>query len=104
MYITIGKKDLKIVYANTFLKKLIGLSFKKNIYYGMLFKTCSIQTFFMRCNIDLCLLSKDYKIIKLVSNFKPGKILIDKNCYYILELPINCNKYLKVSEKLKIKG
>lgn len=86
--------NIKIYTANTFLKKLFGLMFKKNISYGIYFKNCrSIHTFFMFDNIDVIAYDKDNNIIKTYKNVKSCKIIIaPKNTKNILELPKNTIK------------
>lgn len=83
------KKDIEIKEADSFLKKLMGLSFKKDFNYGLLFKnTNGIHTFFMRQNIDVVLFDNDYNIIKVYYNVKPLKIILPKkNVKHTLELP-----------------
>ena len=104
MKVIINNKNYNIIVMNTFFKRLKGLMFKKdtitNIY---LFKRCrSIHTFFMKQNIDVCMLDKDYNIIYLKKDIKPFSIIIGKG-YYTLEMPLNTVKYLKLNTKLKIK-
>lgn len=103
MYILNKDEKLKIKIANNFYKKLTGLSFKKNINYGMRFKTKAIETFFMLEKIDLCITDKNNKIITLIPSLKK-KIYINKNAYYIYELPNGYIKKLnlKINTKLKI--
>lgn len=83
--------NIKIKTANNFKTRLIGLMFKKNIDYGLLFKNCrSIHTFFMKEEIDIIATDKNDNIIKKYKSFKPGKILIaPKNTKNIYELPKN---------------
>lgn len=86
--------DIEIKEANNFWTKLIGLSFKKNINYGLLFRnTNGIHTFFMRKPIDVVLFDKDFNIIKKYYGIKPLKIILPKrNVKHTLELPTG---YLK---------
>ncbi len=81
--------NIEIKEAKTFKDRLIGLMFKKNIKYGLLFKNCrSIHTFFMMESIKVIATDKDDNIIKVYDDIKPWKILIaprkTKNIY---ELP-----------------
>lgn len=63
--------------ADTFLKRLIGLSNKKHVNYGMLFKKCNkIHTFMMRFDLDLYILDENNKIIDVKKNIKKNKIVI----------------------------
>ena len=82
-------KNIEIKTANSFKERLIGLMFKKNINYGLLFKHCkSIHTFFMLEEIDVIATDKNDNIIKKYKNVKPWKILIaPKKTKNIYELP-----------------
>lgn len=103
MYTIIDDKKYEIITLKSFLSKLKGLMFEKNkITKIYLFKNCSsIHTFFMKQNIDICILDKNYKIVYLKENMKKNKILIKKG-YYTLEMPLNLTNKLKVGETLKI--
>ena len=58
--------NLEIKTAKSFKDRLIGLMFKKNINYGLLFKHCkSIHTFFMLDEIDVVAADNDDNIIKM---------------------------------------
>ena len=92
---------MNVVVAKKFKDKLIGLMGKKNINYGLLIENCkSIHTFFMKENIDVLLLDKNKRIIKIVRNVCPNKILIFKNKKRtnILELPSNSSLKYKVND------
>ena len=82
-------KNITIKEAKSFKDRLIGLMFKKNINYGLLFNNCrSIHTFFMKEEIDIIAVDKDDNIIKEYKNIKPWKILIaPKGTKKIYELP-----------------
>ena len=82
-------KNVNIKVANTFKDRLIGLMFKKEIKFGLLFKNCkSIHTFFMLKEIDVVATDKKDNIIKTYKDVKPGRILIaPKNTKNIYELP-----------------
>ena len=82
-------KNLNIREAKSFKDRLIGLMFKKNISYGLLFNNCrSIHTFFMKEEIDIIATDKNDNIIKEYKNVKPWKILIaPKGTKKIYELP-----------------
>lgn len=77
-----------IIYCETFFRRFMGLMFKKNIRYGLLFKNCnSIHTFFMKENIDVIFLDKKNNIIKRHYSVKPWNILICKKASSVLEIP-----------------
>ncbi len=104
MYTIINDKKYDILLMNTFFERLKGLMFKKdaikNIY--MFPKCSSIHTYFMKQNIDVCILDKNYNITFICSNLKKGRVLIKKG-YYTLEMPLNTSKYLKIGDKFIIK-
>lgn len=81
--------NLEIKTAKTFKERLLGLMFKKNIKYGLLFKNCkSIHTFFMFEPIDIIATDKNDNILKKYKNFKKNRILIaPKGTKNIYELP-----------------
>lgn len=81
--------NIKIITADTFRKKLIGLMFKKNITYGLLIKNCrSIHTFFMKEKIDIIAVDNNYNIVEKRKNVSPNKIIIfKKRVKHIYELP-----------------
>lgn len=88
---------MKILQANTYLKKLKGLMGKKNIDYGMFFYNVkSIHTFFMKESIDVIGIDKDFKITEIHPNIKPNKILILKKSKHTIELPNNYSNKLKI--------
>ena len=92
---------MKIIIADNFKDKLLGLMNKRNIDYGLLIKDCkSIHTFFMLESIDVILLDQSNKILMINRNIKPNKILIFKNKKRtnILELPNNSSINLKVND------
>lgn len=97
---------MKIKIADTFLKKMIGLMFKKNIDYGLLIPNCkSIHTFNMLENIDVLLLDSNFMVLMINRNVKKNKII---NFYtkekhpYILELPQGTSKKIKVLDIIDI--
>lgn len=82
--------NIDIIVASTFKQKLLGLMFRKEkINYGLLLKnTNGIHTFFMFQNIDVVLLDKDFRVIDVIRNVKPWRIILPKkNVKHTLELP-----------------
>lgn len=78
----------KIIECKKFKDRLLGLMFKKNISYGLLFNNCnSVHTFFMKEKIDIIFFDKNNTIIKRYNNIKPWKMLICKNAKYVIEIP-----------------
>jgi uncharacterized protein len=66
-----------VVYADNFMSRVIGLMFKnkmKNMD-GLIITPCkSIHTFFMRFNIDVIFMDREYRVIKVIKNMKPWRI------------------------------
>ena len=96
---------IKIYEAKTFKQRLLGLMFKKNIDYCLLFKKCnSIHTFFMKEKIDVVMTDKNNKVIYIKKNMKKNRIILPKkNVYYTYEFPNNFIKDLKINDQLKIR-
>ncbi len=105
MYIEIDNKKYNVISMNTFFERLKGLMFKeeaiKDIY---LFPRCSsIHTYFMKQNIDVCILDKNFCVLYKKENVKPKTIIIKKG-YYTLEMPLNTVKNINIGQKLNIKN
>jgi uncharacterized protein len=79
-----------VTLANTFFTKLMGFMFKPRPIdnAGILFKTNSIQTHFMRFDLDVVFLTKDYKVVRIIRGLKPWRITrFHFRAKYTLELP-----------------
>lgn len=101
MKVIVNDKEINLVEANTFFKRLKGLMFQKNINYCLRIKTNSIHTFFMKEKIDIVMTDKDNNVLYIINNLNKNKIIIKKDIYYIYEFPNNfINQHL---EKIKIK-
>ncbi len=103
MHTIINNKKYKINLMNTFYKRLKGLMFeKKTITEIYLFPRCSsIHTYFMKQNIDVCILDKDYKVVYTKENVPKNRIIIKKG-YYTLEMPLQTAKSIKIGDNIKI--
>ena len=95
---------IKIKYADNYLKRLLGLMFKKDIDYGLLFILkygSSIHTCFMNFTIDAYFLDENKMIFEKVT-LKPWKFYKpSKKAKYILETKKNYID-LKKGEKLEL--
>lgn len=95
---------IKIKYADNYLKRLLGLMFKKDIDYGLLFILkygSSIHTCFMNFTIDAYFLDENKIIFEKVT-LKPWKFYKpSKKAKYILETKKNYIE-LKKGEKLEL--
>lgn len=96
---------IKIRYADSYFKRLLGLMFKKDIDYGLLFILkygSSIHTCFMRFTIDAYFLDEN-KVIIDKTTLKPWKFYRpSKKAKYILETKENFLN-LKKGEKIEFK-
>lgn len=104
--ITTGKvicKDLKI--CESFIDRNLGLLRKSNPR-NLMFKTrFGIHTFFLKEAIDVVILDKDLKIVKLKPTLKPSSLFFWNPKYdQIIELKVGTsNRFkLKIGTKLKI--
>lgn len=96
MYVNFKEKKMPVVYANTFLKRLIGMSFKRaRQEYIYCFPRCnSIHTFFMLQKIDVVMTDKNHTILYMYQNVKPNHIILPKkNVYYTYEFSHNDELY-----------
>jgi len=67
----------KVIKADSFLKRLKGLMFTKELAgdTSIIIKPCGqIHTFFMNYNIDVLYLSKDNRILDIDENLAPWKV------------------------------
>ena len=91
----INNQKYKDVYiAETFFERLKGLMFtSKEKSFNLLIKNCnSIHTCFMKFNIDVYCLDKNYKIIKTYKSLKPFRFIMPSNkVKHILEIPSDKN-------------
>ena len=89
--LSIDNKEYKDVYvAESFMERFKGLMFvPKQKSFNLLIKKCnSIHTCFMRYNIDVYCLDKDFNVVKKYVNVKPFRFILPvKNTCQILEIP-----------------
>lgn len=95
---------IEIKYADNYIKRLLGLMFKEDIDYGLLFILkygSSIHTCFMNFTIDVYFLDENKIIFEKVT-LKPWKFYKpSKKAKYILETKKNYIN-LKKGEKLEL--
>ena len=93
----------KVIIADTFMSRLVGLLNRKSIEdEGLLLMNCSsIHCFFMKFTIDVVYISKDMQILykETVLPWKIGTRV--KNTKHILELPEGAAKYINAGEKIE---
>lgn len=96
MHINFKRENLPVVYCNTFIKRLMGMSFKRKIQEHIYcFPRCnSIHTFFMFQTIDVVMTDKDNHILYMYQNIKPNRIILPKKgVYYTYEFSHNNELY-----------
>lgn len=92
MYIQIDKKRLTLEKADSLVKRMLGLMFRKIKGDGMLFtfsfqKPVCLHMFFVFYSIDIVCLDKDKKIVEIHRDVKPfTPFIYCPPCKYILEL------------------
>ena len=91
----IDNKKYKDVYvAESFFERFKGLMFvPEEKSFIILIKNCnSIHTCFMKFNIDVFCLDKEFKVVKIYKNLKPFRFILPvKNCCHILEVKADYN-------------
>lgn len=104
LYINIDKEKIPIYVAQTWKEKYQGLSFKKNINYGLIIPKCiSIQTFFMNEKVDVIFFDKFKTILYIFRNVPKNKVIEvneDIKNTSVLELPPNTSKNLTIGDTL----
>ncbi len=89
--LTVDNRIIKDVYvAKTFYERFKGLMFvSKQNSFNLLIENCnSVHTCFMKFDIDVYCLDKDYGIIKIYNNVKPFRFILPaKKVCNILEIP-----------------
>lgn len=75
--------------ADTFSNRLKGLMWMKGLYKGecLVISPCSsIHTFFMKFDIDVAFLDRDYRVLKISKRLQPGKMIMPvKRARYVVE-------------------
>lgn len=82
----------RVLYANTFLKRLLGLMGKKTMQEDCALVICPCQqvhTFFMRFSIDCVFIDNHFKVLTCYRAMKPWRICKRiKQAYAVIELPV----------------
>ena len=103
MNLIYNDKKIEIFECNSFISRLIGFMFKKDIKYALLFNKCnSIHTYFMKSNIDVIMCDKENNILYYYNNLSKNKVIFPKkNVYKTIELPVNFFD-IKINTKVRI--
>jgi len=102
--ILISKKALL---ADTFLSRLIGLTFRKTMPEDealIFYKAPAIHTFFMRFSFDLVFLDRENKIMRICESIKPNRQVFCLGSTTTIEFPPGTvsRKSLKVGDVLEL--
>lgn len=97
-------KTIDIIDCKTFIQRLKGFMFQKNINNALLFKKCnSVHTFFMKTNIDIIMCNNNDEILFFYKNVKPNKIILPKKgVSKVIETPANFFN-IKLNSKIILK-
>lgn len=100
-------KEMKV--AQSFSERLIGLMFINEMkgFDGLLIKnTNSIHNCFVRFPIDAVFVNKDFKVVKVLKNFKPWRFSsIYFRAKHVLELPAGvAGDFVKEGDTLEAQG
>ena len=84
------KERYGIHYANTFLKRTLGLMFKKDFQGELVFTYTKptnlfIHTLFMKFDIDVKIYGEGNKLIRLIKKFAPYRCVFAKSVKQIIE-------------------
>ncbi|MZQ76185.1 MAG: DUF192 domain-containing protein [Peptoclostridium sp.] len=94
--------------AKSFFKRLRGLMGIRGLSEGecLVITPCSsIHTFFMKFDIDVAFVDKDLRVLKIVEDLRPGKLVMPvKGAYSVIEADsrFSSMKDLEVGSKLAI--
>ncbi len=93
--------SMNIKKAETVGSRLLGLMFRKSLAEdeGLHIIPCNgIHMFFMRFPIDVVFLDREERVVKIVENLRPWRIVpIVKGAYSTLELPVGSIQKHKIS-------
>lgn len=97
-----GQPIVRVKLANSFQSRLVGLLNKNGLPEGegLLLTPCnSIHTIFMRFCLDLVFLDRERKILKIVENVRPFRLITPvANCFQVLELAAGSCRKLELKQ------
>ena len=96
----------KICIANSFFKRFFGYMLRKNPHHeAILITPCnSIHSFFMRFDIDVLFVDKEFVVVKKIEDMKAGKAIMPvKYATAVVETKAGRFKSIGIGEKLTIK-
>lgn len=104
MLLIYQSKKINLYECTSFISRLKGFMFQKEINFSLLFNKCnSIHTFFMKENIDVIMCDKNDVILYYYPNLKKNKIILPKKqVYKVYETPANYFN-IKINDKMEVK-
>lgn len=111
-YFSIINKSRDIIFiekariADTFLKRVKGLMFKKDTEEALIFyRAPSIHTFFMRFNLDVIFLDRKMRVIRIIRNLKPARMVYTWRAWVTIEIKSGVvSKEISEGDCLEIKN
>tara|TARA_B100000927_G_C16418690_1_gene450412 strand:- start:20 stop:355 length:336 start_codon:yes stop_codon:yes gene_type:complete len=109
MRLFLGEKLISknVSVADTMIKRMVGLLQKESLLDGesLLIEPCnSIHTFFMRFNIDVIFLDKNFRIIKIFRDMPPWRMTMPAlRAKKVIEANANAFKDLNVGDQLELR-
>lgn len=103
-----GKKIIeRVEIADGFFKRIKGLLGRKIIEneYGLFFPFCNfVHTFFMRTNIDIVMVDRNFKVIYIKQSVKPFNFAFCFRAFHVFEFARGTvkKKEIKTGDLLKI--
>ena len=96
---------MDIFIADTVFKRLLGYMFRKKPHHdAILFVPCnSIHTFFMKFNIDVLFINKNFVVIKKIENLGSGKVIMPVlDAKLVMEAKSGNFKNISIGEKIDL--
>jgi uncharacterized membrane protein (UPF0127 family) len=90
--------------AASFFTRFLGLMGRKPSDYGLLLIPCnSVHTCFMRYDLDVFFLDRDYKVLAIRRDMKPWRVTsIIREARMVLELPSSLNALKHIEEGTRL--
>ena len=104
MKLIYDNKSIELKECKSFFSRLKGFMFVKKIDTALLFNKCnSIHTFFMKCNIDVIMCTRDNTILYYYHDLGKNKIILPKKkVSKTFEIPVGYFN-IKINEKIRVK-
>ena len=98
----------KAKYAKSLFSKALGLMFKDEGDYGLVFNfyienNKSVHTYFMKFPIDILFLDSNNKVTKIYKNVKPWRSNVFGKGKYVIELPAGKSFNTQIGDVIRFK-